>query len=93
MTGAQIEKAKAKRRGTAPKAYLGDEDHDFFVELLQSLSVDRESVKEAMGFALDNADAYEEVGPSPPAERKHAVPIFIVFVMELVLACCRWLEY
>lgn len=56
--------------------------------------MDRESVKEAMGFVLDNADGYDEVGPSPPAGREHAVvPIFILFVMELVLACCRWLEY
>lgn len=63
MTGAQIEKAKARRRGTAPKAYLSDDDHDYFTDLLQTLTVDRERIKEAMGFALDHAEAYEEVSP------------------------------
>ena len=61
MTGAQIERAKAKRRGTANRAVLREDDYFHFIDILRDLTVDRESIKRAMGFALDNADAYEEV--------------------------------
>lgn len=41
--------------------HLSDDDHDDLLGLLRNLTISREKIKEAMGFALDNADASEEV--------------------------------
>jgi len=43
------------------RAHLTDDDYDDFMELLRKLTISREKIKEAMGFALDNADASEDV--------------------------------
>lgn len=61
MTGAQIERAKAKQRGRSTRATLSNEDYDIFKDMLYHLTTDRSSIKQAMGFALDNTEAYEEV--------------------------------
>ena len=61
MTGAQIERAKAQRRGESSRFRLRPDDHEYFQDLLDNLTVDRESIRDAMGFALDNSDACEEV--------------------------------
>eukprot|EP01041_Mallomonas_annulata_P005425 gene5425-10875_t len=60
MTGAQIERMRAKERGNH-RAYLSDDTYDEFEGMLQKLSVGRGSIVEAMGIALDNADCAEEV--------------------------------
>ena len=60
MTGAQIERLRAKERGSR-KANLSDDQYDELEQRLQSLTVSRVSIMEAMGLALDNADAAEEV--------------------------------
>ena len=60
MTGAQIERQKAKDRG-AKRAQLSDDTYAEFEGLLQQLSISREVIVQAMGLALDHADAAEEV--------------------------------
>ncbi len=60
MTGAQIERMRAKDRGNR-RAHLSDETYDDFENMLQKLSVSKLAIMEAMGLALDNVDAAEEV--------------------------------
>lgn len=40
---------------------LTDAQRDEFEDMLRSLTLERSQIKEAMGFALDNADAAGEV--------------------------------
>lgn len=40
---------------------LTDAQRDEFEDMLRALTLERSQVKEAMGFALDNADAAGEV--------------------------------
>jgi U2-associated protein SR140 len=40
---------------------LSSDDYDEFMEILRNLDSSREKIKEAMGFALDNAECSEEV--------------------------------
>lgn len=47
--------------GKDSRNHLPDADHDDFLDLLRNLTISREKIKEAMGFALDFADASEEV--------------------------------
>ena len=60
MTGAQIERAKARDRGQM-KVSLTDTQFDELESRLHSLTVSRQDILEVMGLALDNADAAEEV--------------------------------
>jgi U2-associated protein SR140 len=43
---------------------LTDSQRDEFEDMLRSLSLERSQIKDAMGFALDNADAAGEVHPT-----------------------------
>jgi hypothetical protein len=60
MTGAQIERQRAKER-SRNKARLSREDEKTFSRLLSSLTVGRESIRVAMGFAFDHAESCEEI--------------------------------
>jgi U2-associated protein SR140 len=60
MTGAQIERQRAKERGRN-KARLRRDDEKTFLHLLETLSVSRESIRVAMGFALDHAEFVEDI--------------------------------
>ena len=44
-----------------PERTLTDPQRDEFEDMLRSLTLERSQIKEAMGFALDNADAAGEV--------------------------------
>ena len=43
---------------------LTDSQRDEFEDMLRALTLERSQIKEAMGFALDNADAAGEVQPA-----------------------------
>jgi U2-associated protein SR140 len=60
MTGAQIERARAKERSRS-KARLDREDERRLRYLLETLTVSRDSIKTAMAFALDHAECAEDV--------------------------------
>jgi len=60
MTGAQIERARTKER-MEKLAKLSKEDYREWKDKLRSLSLDRVSIKEAMGFAFDKIESSEEV--------------------------------
>lgn len=60
MTGAQIERARTKER-MDKLAKLSREDYREWKSKLQSLSLERLSIKEAMGFAFDKIECSEEV--------------------------------
>lgn len=60
MTGAQIERERAKTR-RSKKNSLTDEEHNEFEEILSTLSVSRKVILNGMGFALDFADMSTEV--------------------------------
>lgn len=44
-----------------PERTLTDPQRDEFEDMLRALTLERSQIKEAMGFALDNADAAGEV--------------------------------
>lgn len=44
-----------------PERTLTDSQRDEFEDMLRALTLERNQIKEAMGFALDNADAAGEV--------------------------------
>lgn len=44
-----------------PERTLTDSQRDEFEDMLRALTLERSQIKEAMGFALDNADAAGEV--------------------------------
>ncbi|CAI5716105.1 unnamed protein product [Peronospora effusa] len=56
LTGQQIARARDMERGRE-RNRLSGEDYDDFKELLGKLTLERESVKETMGFALDKSEA------------------------------------
>ncbi|ETI42171.1 hypothetical protein F443_12662 [Phytophthora nicotianae P1569] len=56
LTGQQIARARDMERGRE-RNRLSNEDYDTFKELLDELTLERESVKKTMGFALDNSEA------------------------------------
>ncbi|RLN87480.1 hypothetical protein BBJ28_00016565 [Nothophytophthora sp. Chile5] len=56
LTGQQIARARDLERGHE-RNRLSSEDYDDFKELLDGLTLERESVKKTMGFALDNSEA------------------------------------
>jgi len=43
---------------------LTDSQRDEFEDMLRALTLERSQINEAMGFALDNADAAGEVQPT-----------------------------
>jgi U2-associated protein SR140 len=43
---------------------LTESQRDEFEDMLRALTLERSQIKEAMGFALDNADAAGEVQPT-----------------------------
>jgi U2-associated protein SR140 len=59
-TGQQIARARDIERGREPNR-LSEDDHEAFQELLGKLTLERESVKEVMGFALDNSEAAVDI--------------------------------
>ncbi|EKU21925.1 U2-associated protein SR140, partial [Nannochloropsis gaditana CCMP526] len=61
LTGRQAERARDIARGRAPSSRLSRKDYETFVALLRALDGGRAKIKEGMGFALDHADASEEV--------------------------------
>ena len=60
MTGAQIERERAKEKRKRGNA-LSDMEVEELEDLLSTLTVDRKQIREAMGFALDFADLASEV--------------------------------
>lgn len=48
-----------------PERTLTDSQRDEFEDMLRALTLERSLIKEAMGFALDNADAAGEVMLAP----------------------------
>ncbi|KAG3243538.1 hypothetical protein PI124_g11648 [Phytophthora idaei] len=56
LTGQQIARARDMERGRE-RNRLSNEDYDNFKQLLEELTLERESVKKTMGFALDNSEA------------------------------------
>jgi U2-associated protein SR140 len=56
LTGQQIARAREMERGRE-RNRLASEDYDDFKALLDELTLERESVKRTMGFALDNSEA------------------------------------
>jgi hypothetical protein len=65
MTGAQIERERAKKR-LQEQARLGREDYQAWKEKLQQLDLSRQKIKEAMGFAFDKIESAEEVRYGSP---------------------------
>ncbi|KAG1685358.1 hypothetical protein DVH05_008462 [Phytophthora capsici] len=56
LTGQQIARARDMERGRE-RNRLSSEDYNSFKELLEELTLERQSVKKTMGFALDNSEA------------------------------------
>uniref|UniRef100_A0AAV1UXU8 U2 snRNP-associated SURP motif-containing protein n=1 Tax=Peronospora matthiolae TaxID=2874970 RepID=A0AAV1UXU8_9STRA len=56
LTGQQIARARDVARGRE-RDKLSNEDYDEFKKMLDGLTLERESVKQAMGFALDKSEA------------------------------------
>ncbi|KAL3670080.1 hypothetical protein V7S43_004396 [Phytophthora oleae] len=56
LTGQQIARARDMERGRE-RNRLSSDDYNNFKELLEDLTLERESVKKTMGFALDNYEA------------------------------------
>ncbi|GAB2279962.1 Protein rrc1 [Dionaea muscipula] len=53
--------AAGRSRRVEPERTLTDSQRDQFEDMLRALTLERSQIKEAMGFALDNADAAGEV--------------------------------
>ncbi|KAJ9167639.1 hypothetical protein P3X46_019256 [Hevea brasiliensis] len=53
--------AAGKSRRVDPERTLTDPERDEFEDMLRGLTLERSQIKEAMGFALDNADAAGEI--------------------------------
>lgn len=64
MTGAQIERIKAQERGKVSSLHsipLTEDEYDDFEEILQNITLCKEDIKVAMGFAYDKIESAEEV--------------------------------
>lgn len=61
LTGAQIERAQAAMRRNKRDDRLDNRSYYTFKDMLESLTIERESIKVAMGHAFDHLDAYQEV--------------------------------
>ncbi|KAL9442858.1 hypothetical protein AB3S75_016258 [Citrus x aurantiifolia] len=53
--------AAGRSRRAEPERTLTDSQRDEFEDMLRALTLERSQIKEAMGFALDNADAAGEI--------------------------------
>ncbi|MBA0585029.1 hypothetical protein Gorai_015821 [Gossypium raimondii] len=53
--------AAGRSRWLEPERTLNDPQRDEFEDMLRALTLERSQIKEAMGFALDNADAAGEI--------------------------------
>ncbi|XP_042989159.1 protein RRC1-like isoform X2 [Carya illinoinensis] len=53
--------AAGRSRRVEPERTLTDSQRDEFEDMLRALTLERNQIKEAMGFALDNADAAGEI--------------------------------
>lgn len=60
MTGAQIERERKKKQ-SREKRLLCSEDYDDWLDIVRRVTLSREDVKSAMGFAMDNAECAEDV--------------------------------
>jgi hypothetical protein len=60
MTGAQIERARAKER-LLKLSKLSKEDYREWKRMLAAVSLRRDSIKKTMGFAFDKIESAEEV--------------------------------
>lgn len=56
LTGQQIARARDMEKGRE-RSRLSSEDYDTLKDLLEELTLERDSVKKVMGFALDNSEA------------------------------------
>ena len=62
MTGAQIERAKAKERGlNTHKSELNNTDYKELKLILQNLTLSRIHIKQALGFIYDKIEAAEDI--------------------------------
>jgi hypothetical protein len=61
LTGAQIERARAALRGGGKDQRLDDDSYYHFKDILDTLTIEKESIKNGMGFAFDHIDAHQEV--------------------------------
>jgi hypothetical protein len=68
MTGAQIEREKAKKR-LEELSRLRKDDYEEWKEKLRTLDLSRTRIKEAMGFAFDKIESADEVGVSRAVQR------------------------
>jgi hypothetical protein len=68
MTGAQIEREKAKKR-LEELSRLRKDDYEEWKEKLRTLDLSRTRIKEAMGFAFDKIESADEVGVSCAVQR------------------------
>jgi U2-associated protein SR140 len=60
LTGQQLARARDRERGRETNR-LPDEAYDKFIDILKELTLEREAVKRAMGFALDNSEASVDI--------------------------------
>ena len=60
MTGAQIERERAKKRSSKANM-LNDDEYDEFNNILLNLTISKSDILSGMGFALDYADMASEV--------------------------------
>eukprot|EP00597_Dinobryon_sp_UTEXLB2267_P015358 CAMPEP_0170126854 /NCGR_PEP_ID=MMETSP0020_2-20130122/20042_1 /TAXON_ID=98059 /ORGANISM="Dinobryon sp., Strain UTEXLB2267" /LENGTH=920 /DNA_ID=CAMNT_0010360101 /DNA_START=2004 /DNA_END=4763 /DNA_ORIENTATION=+ len=60
MTGAQMERARARERSQR-LSRLSKEDHREWSRMLSTVSLRREAIKQAMGFAFDKIESAEEI--------------------------------
>jgi hypothetical protein len=79
MTGAQIERERAKNKKTK-KYSLSDSEYDEFNDMLQILTISRMQIQEAMGFALDFADMSSEV-------------VLVCVTVSVMIMKCRLLTF
>ena len=61
MTGRQLEKARDRQMGRDGHKPLEDDAYDELEGLLRSITLERGSIRECMGFCLDHADAAADV--------------------------------
>ena len=78
MTGAQIERERAKARRSRDNT-LTDAEYDEFEDILNNLTVSRKDILTGMAFALDFADMATEVLAGPAV-------LFVVVCRVLIVA-------
>jgi len=61
LTGAQIERARAAMRRNGRDDRLDNRSYYAFKDMLDNITIERESIKMTMGYAFDHLDAYQEV--------------------------------